>query len=275
VSKPLLLTFDLEEFDLPRELGQPISPRRQVEVTDDGLQLLLPTLAAHDVRATFFVTGRFARARPERMRGLCAAGHEVGVHGLLHRDDYRRMEHRLAVRRLVRARELVERVIGQPVAGVRMPHLLPCPPARLAEAGFRYDATPHPTWIPGRYRGLHWPRVSLAGGRHPARAHLRLARLPPSRFVALVSPVRRPGTMMIRLAAAQAPYLQVYFHPWEAVSVQAYGVPAWIAWRTGPVFVRALDRLLAATKGFCPMPVGDFVDSEAPMAFPHLAAKAI
>ncbi len=45
---------------------------------------LLEVLARHDVRATFFVIGRYARQRPDIVRALVNAGHLVGNHTFTH-----------------------------------------------------------------------------------------------------------------------------------------------------------------------------------------------
>jgi peptidoglycan-N-acetylglucosamine deacetylase len=45
---------------------------------------LLEVLAKHDVRATFFLIGRYARQRPDIARELITAGHCVGNHTFTH-----------------------------------------------------------------------------------------------------------------------------------------------------------------------------------------------
>jgi peptidoglycan-N-acetylglucosamine deacetylase len=45
---------------------------------------LLDILAKHQVRATFFLIGRYVRQRPEIVRELAAAGHVVGNHTFTH-----------------------------------------------------------------------------------------------------------------------------------------------------------------------------------------------
>ena len=52
------------------------------------------------------------------------------------------------------------------------------------------------------------------------------------------------GCIAAAAARCGAPYLHLYFHPWEAIDVRAYGAPNWIAVRTGSRFVVALDGLL-------------------------------
>ncbi len=259
--KPLLLTFDVEEFDLPSLLGRPLSPRQQIQVTDEGVGLLLPLLAERAVRATFFVTARFARARPQTVRRLAAAGHEIAVHGLRHADDYGCMEPGRAGRRLERARQIVEEVAGAPAAGVRMPRLRPCPPAVICGAGFEYDATPHPTWVPGRYSGLHWPR---APWREDGVVRVPISVLPgirlPVSWIWYRVAGARLGGAAARLAAARAPFLHLYFHPWEALPIARFGVPRLLAVRSGPAFLGSLDGLLrTAADRFQPMPVGEYV----------------
>ena len=63
---------------------------REIALTDDDgpsdpyTPRLLDILSAHNVRATFFLIGRFVRQRPEIVRALTAAGHVVGNHTMTH-----------------------------------------------------------------------------------------------------------------------------------------------------------------------------------------------
>jgi peptidoglycan-N-acetylglucosamine deacetylase len=63
---------------------------KQLALTyDDGpndphTQRLLDVLARHNVRATFFMIGRYVRQRPDIVRELVRAGHEVGNHTFTH-----------------------------------------------------------------------------------------------------------------------------------------------------------------------------------------------
>lgn len=68
------------------EIGRGPTDRRRVAITFDGhfepgpVDRILETLQAHEVTATFFLTGRFARQYPETVRRIAAAGHEIGNH---------------------------------------------------------------------------------------------------------------------------------------------------------------------------------------------------
>jgi peptidoglycan/xylan/chitin deacetylase (PgdA/CDA1 family) len=65
-------------------------PSRQLALTyDDGPNdphtlRLLDVLARHDVRATFFLVGRYAQKRPDIARELMKAGHVIGNHTFTH-----------------------------------------------------------------------------------------------------------------------------------------------------------------------------------------------
>lgn len=244
--KPLLLSFDAEEFDLPAALGRPLAPERQFDATAAGIDRLLPLLARHGARATFFVTGTLACARPLSVASLAAAGHEVAVHGLAHADDYGRLAEAAAVTRLRAARAIVEETSGQAAEGIRTPRLQSCPAARLRAAGFAYDASLHPTWVPGRYNRLRDPRRPW---RDDGLLRVPISVLPvvrwPVSFLWYRAAGPRLGRWMAHWAAGGSPYLHLYFHPWEAVDIRPFGVPPWLALRTGDRFLAALDDLLA------------------------------
>jgi peptidoglycan/xylan/chitin deacetylase (PgdA/CDA1 family) len=69
-----------------------IAPRNPDELAltyDDGpnpaaTPQLLELLAAHNVRATFFLIGRFVREQPALTRQIAAAGHVLGNHTMTH-----------------------------------------------------------------------------------------------------------------------------------------------------------------------------------------------
>lgn len=260
--KALLLTFDVEELDWPVERGRRLRIESQMRATARGVRRILPVLERHRVSATFFITGELAHHRPDTVRRIVEAGHEAAVHGLAHADDYARMDERRAVQRLSRARALVEAVSGRPALGMRTPRLQPCPARLLRAAGFAYDASPHPTWVPGRYNGLRLPRSPWE--------EEGVLRVPISVLPGLRAPVSwiwyrslgsRLGLLGARLAARQAVYLQLYFHPWEAVELRVFGIPWWLAARTGKPFLCILDRLLTVCSDMDAMPIEQFVRS--------------
>ena len=76
-----LLSFDTEEFDVPRESGVDISLADSMAISKYGTSRILDVLKENKVRATFFCTTTFASNAPEIMRRIIDEGHEVAAHG--------------------------------------------------------------------------------------------------------------------------------------------------------------------------------------------------
>ena len=100
---------------------------RQIALTfDDGpndpdTMHLLDVLAKNDVRATFFMIGRFVRQRPELARAVAAAGHLIGNHTMTH--PLLPLRSRRAVRQEIGdCNAALEDALGQPVQWFRPPH---------------------------------------------------------------------------------------------------------------------------------------------------------
>ncbi|MFY1622632.1 polysaccharide deacetylase family protein [Micromonospora sp. WMMD735] len=114
-----------------------VGPPDRIALTfDDGpdprsTPHFLAVLAAHRVRATFFLLGTMLRRHPELGRRLVAAGHEVALHGGEHRNLLLRGP--LATGRdLAAAHELTVTVTGQTPRFYRPPYGVSTGPALLA-----------------------------------------------------------------------------------------------------------------------------------------------
>ncbi len=81
----------------------------------------LRVLAAHDVRATFFVLGEQARRSPSLITEITEAGHDLGVHGWDHRCLLRKTPRR-TYRELRDTRDLLHRLTGAPPRWFRAPY---------------------------------------------------------------------------------------------------------------------------------------------------------
>jgi peptidoglycan/xylan/chitin deacetylase (PgdA/CDA1 family) len=82
---------------------------------------LLEVLAKHEVRATFFMIGQFARRRPDIVRAVAAAGHLIGNHTMTHPLLLMRAP-RTVRRQLQDCNAALEDALGAPVAWFRPPH---------------------------------------------------------------------------------------------------------------------------------------------------------
>jgi peptidoglycan-N-acetylglucosamine deacetylase len=102
-----------------------ISPTTHIALTyDDGPDRVstprfLELLAEYDVRATFFVLGRYV-ADGGLLREMVAQGHEIGVHGWDHMATVLRRRHRLG-QEIARTKNLIEAMTGAQVRWYRPP----------------------------------------------------------------------------------------------------------------------------------------------------------
>jgi len=147
----ILLSFDTEEFDVPREHGVDISMEESMRVSVFGTNRILDCLQTNGVKATFFCTGNFAEQAPRVIQRILDEGHEVACHGVDHwrpqSDD------------VFRSKEIVERISGVTAQGYRQPRMFPVSDDDIERAGFRYNSSLNPAFIPGRYAHLNAPRT--------------------------------------------------------------------------------------------------------------------
>jgi polysaccharide deacetylase family protein (PEP-CTERM system associated) len=221
-----LLSFDVEDWFHVERLRH-LVPRATWADQDQRVEAvvdrLLPQLAEHGARATFFVLGWVAGRCPGLVRRLAAAGHEVACHGYGHEPLPALGPSRFAAD-LARARAVLEDVAGRPVVGYRAPtfSMVPWALPILRAQGFLYDSS----YFPGAYRYA----FDLAGRRGggligdlgeglwevevPSLA-LGSARLPwggSGYFRLCPYPVYRAGVRRILRARGQFVF---YLHPWE------------------------------------------------------------
>ena len=239
------LSFDFEECDLPRENGVDFPIEEGMKVSVEGARKVLDVLERHGVRATFFCTLNFAERAPEVMKRIVAGGHEVAAHGV---DHFRQVPEDPFL-----SKEGLERLYGVKVVGYRQPRMFPVDDAALAKAGFLYNSSLNPAFVPGRYMHLLTPRTVFAKNglvQVPASVTpwirfplfwLALHLLPEGLYQALVRrTLRHDG------------YFVTYFHPWEFSSLsdraEELKVPRLVRANLGQPMVSRLDRLIASLK---------------------------
>jgi polysaccharide deacetylase family protein (PEP-CTERM system associated) len=115
---------------------------------EDSTQRLLDLFARRNIHGTFFVLGWLAERRPDLVRKLATAGHEIACHGYCHRfiGSQTREEFRQDVRR---AKAVLEDLTGNEVEGYRAPTYSITTATLwaldiLIEEGFRYDSSIFP-----------------------------------------------------------------------------------------------------------------------------------
>lgn len=221
MAKKICLSFDTEEFDIPLESGVFVSEDVQMKVTKEGLLRVIRILDKENVRATFFVTANFANKNRDLICEI-SKNHEIASHGYYHsKFSDHDLEH---------SKKILESIIGKKVFGFRSPRLKKVSAEKLLEAGYSYDSSINPTFIPGRYnnfRARKIPWAEAVGGRKIIRVPtsvstifriplfwLSFKNLPDSIFKLLTkNTLRKTG------------YLNVYFHPWEFADISKYKLP--------------------------------------------------
>lgn len=212
-----LLSFDVEEFDAPVSRGRAMAMAEQMEVGGRGQQRTLELLGALGVRATMFTTANFALAHPG-LQQRAAAGHEIASHAHFHAT--------FTEADLASSREVLRRTSGQPVLGFRRPRLQPTRPEAIAAAGYAYDSSVNPIWLPGRYSNRGLPRLPHRSG---PIVEVPIATTPRVRLPLfwlawknLPMPVLRDACD--RCLAADG-VLNLFWHPWEFIDLAGQGLP--------------------------------------------------
>jgi len=237
--KYLLLSFDLEEFDVPLEFGGKISFEEQIDISYNGALNVLKLLDTNKIQATFYVTANFALQKPEFIKEL-SLKHEIASHGYYHSD--------FSIRDLKRSREVLENIIGKPVYGYRMARMMPINDNDIYNAGYKYNSSLNPTYLPGRYNNFFKPRTLYS--------NKDLFNIPSS-----VTPIIRiplfwlsfknfPFRIFKLLASwtlVNDAYLNIYFHPWEFIgdiNNPNFQIPNYIKKQSDIVLLKKLEKFI-------------------------------
>jgi hypothetical protein len=232
----ILLSFDIEEFDVPEEYGQSVDDREKLEISLEGLKTILELLDQHGIRATFFVTAYFATHYPDIVRQL-AQTHELASHGYYHSS--------FEVPDLKRSRETLEVISHTPVRGYRMARLQPVDDGAIAAAGYTYNSSMNPTYLPGRYNHFFESRTPFYSG---SLLNIPVSVTPLIRFPLFWLSFKNLPLGLIRWLTGFTlrcdRQVNLYFHPWEFVDISRFHLPGYIKRHSGQAMVRRLKRYL-------------------------------
>lgn len=204
----ILLSFDTEEFDVPRESGVDFPLSRAMEVSSYGTTKILDILERNGVKATFFCTTNFAENAPDIMKRIVDSGHEVSAHGC----DHWKPE----PADVFRSREILRRLTGQEVLGYRQPRMFAVSDEDIRKAGYLYNSSLNPCFIPGHYNHLDKPRTPFMkdGVLQIPASVTPLIRFPMF-WLALHNLPLWLYKAFARRVVSKDGYLATYFHPWE------------------------------------------------------------
>ena len=240
--KRVFLSFDVEEFDLPRERGWEISLADGVKVSAEGLEKIIQLCAEHKVRATFFCTGNFAKARPDLIKKLVKAGHEVACHGVDHFEPKKGD--------IKKSKEILEKVVGAKVLGYRQPRMFKIDYTELDKCGYKYDSSVNPALIPGRYNNLKMSRKPfIVDGVLEVPVSVATCVRVPMFWLALHLFPLKVYFGLVRKVLKRDGYFTTYFHPWEFADLGGFKVVPWyIQKNSGEKLVKRLDYLIGELK---------------------------
>ena len=235
----VLLSFDIEEFDMAFEYGKSISFEDQISISVTGTNHILDSLAKHQISATFFCTVTFAMHAPQIINRITSEGHELASHGYYHSNF--KDEH------LLLSRQELERLSGHPVQGYRMARMMPVDQREIQKAGYTYNSSINPTWLPGRYNNL---KVSRKWFYEDGVLQLP-ASVSPLRFPLFWLSFHNLPLWLYKHLASRTyhkdGYLNIYFHPWEFTDLndkERFGFPSYVSKNSGQQMIDRMDNFM-------------------------------
>jgi peptidoglycan/xylan/chitin deacetylase (PgdA/CDA1 family) len=238
LNKKIVLTLDVEEFDVPLEYGMEISLEEQIEVSTRGLLLLKNLFEKHQIEITIFCTGQFALSKPELIKELSRT-HEIASHGMFH-------SHFDQTTDLIKSKKVLNEITGQEISGFRMARLMPVETKYLLEAGYKYNASLNPTFIPGRYNHLNKPKTPFT---KDGMLEVPITVSPHIRFPLFwLSFKNLPLWIYKKLTSdclASYDIINLYFHPWEFTDLSEYAkIPRYVRRHSNKALLDRLDNYI-------------------------------
>ncbi len=246
MTNKILLSFDVEEFDLPEEYNFGTVPENdKYNVSGNGMKTVMDVIEAEKVPVTFFVTANFATHFPELLQRMVKSGGEIASHGVSHSS--------FSVPDLAKSKEILQKLSGQDIIGFRMARLAPVKKQEILNAGYLYESSLNPVWLPGRYNHFRapllpfqennelwqYPVSAVPGVRFPL-FWLSFKTLPESLY-----------HLFTKFTVARTHYFNLYTHPWE-YNAEArnpqWKIPGYITKHAGPELAERLTHLIRLLK---------------------------
>jgi hypothetical protein len=257
--KTVLLSFDIEEFDIPYEYGNAISLKEQIEVSRQGTEVILNILQESKAKATFFSTVVFASHASELIQRIVRDGHELASHGWFHstfQDSH-----------LAESKTELERLSGCSVTGFRRARMMPVNMEEIQKAGYLYNSSLNPVYLPGRYNNFFKPRTCFI--QHSVM-QVPASVTPFIRFPLFWLSFHNMPLALYKAACAYTlsydSYLNIYFHPWEFTDLTSpgYGLPMFISRNSGAKMIDRFSNLIGwmKKKGYSFNTLHEFVEGK-------------
>jgi len=242
--KKLFISVDLDEFYHVRwvsgSTNSLYSNRKQYFEDINGsnqcdndlkeqTRIILDHFSYRDIQSTFFIPGEVGENYPELVKLISSFGHEIACHSYRHIDLSLHSKESFQ-NELIKAKELLENLVGKEVFGFRMPNLIIKDWVKdiLLGCGFKYDSSICPSRsLTGKFGNY------LGYPNYPYRTENNSFKLGDSEFWEFPLPVfpllKLPGgtSHFTRAIGKWWTYITLlniqcqgkipsyYFHPWE------------------------------------------------------------
>ena len=240
-DKKILLTFDLEEFDIPLEYKQQISIDTQMNITRQGMERIQEIIDKHNISCTFFTTAFFADQNIELVKQL-SHKHEIASHAYYHS--------RFKNEDLLLSKKRLEEITQKEIIGFRMPRMQAVSDKELALAGYKYNSSINPTWLPSRYNHLNKPRTIF---KTPDIVNIPASVSPNFRIPLFWLFFKNVPFTFVKKLSSQTinkdGYLNLYFHPWEFADIRKFHLPRWMKNPCDIALCRKMDSYINFLKG--------------------------
>jgi peptidoglycan/xylan/chitin deacetylase (PgdA/CDA1 family) len=255
--KTALLSFDVEEFDMPFEYGGKPEMQEQIATSYQGLQSITSVLEKYNATATFYCTGVYALAKTEQIRDL-SQKHEIASHNHYH-SSHKKED-------LSTSKAILENITQQEVVGFRMPRMHPVDEKEIFKAGYIYNSSINPTFLPGRYNNLDKPRTYFMqdGVLQIPASVSPLVRFPLF-WLSFHNLPLKIYTWLAKITHKKDKYLNLYFHPWEFTDLtdkERFGFPNYVSKNSGNQMIQRMDTFIGNLKrenySFCT--ISNFVE---------------
>ena len=238
--KSILLTFDLEEFDLPKEYYLNITEKEMYEISLEGLNNLLNILNRNKIKATFFTTANFAIKYPEIIKEL-SKKHEIASHGYSHSMP-------LTLENIKNAKEVKENIIKKEIKGFRAPRWDLRNLNIVSSSEFKYDSSTHPIYLPGRYNNLSQKRNIQKKNN---LIEIPASTIFPNFSIFWLTFKNFPliySKIFTKINFLNSRYTMLVQHPWEFADIENIKIPKYIKNPCGKKLTKKLEDYIQFCK---------------------------
>jgi peptidoglycan/xylan/chitin deacetylase (PgdA/CDA1 family) len=192
------------------------------------------------IPATFFSTVVFASHEPDLIARIANEGHELASHGYFH-STFKNED-------LLASRIELERLSNKNVKGFRMPRMMPVDDRELEKAGYRYNSSLNPIFLPGRYNNFLKPRTIFHSP--DGTVQVPASATPFIRFPLFWLSFHNLPIWLYQAACRWTMksdgYVNIYFHPWEFMDLEnpKFGLPKFVSRNSGDKMIDRFFRLI-------------------------------